>query len=218
MRNLVVAVLMLCFSVFASAAEVRLPAANFDGYTTDLALTNVTAAAIEMPNPLGSPGIGAGNITIPAYTTVRFANWPEPGGATYVLDVPDGVAAFTEVRDPLNQAMRIAPVPVLEVGETARLHALAVDGFASYAFIHAPDGGSANITAYDADGNSLGTEYLIFSPDETQIPQLPPGADRVEVRAGAFGWPEKPLVIFGFLSHQPDGEMLPVIPLVEKRP
>lgn len=186
----------------AQGAEVALPFANFGGYQTTLVVVNPTST----PAPIAANGPRWPSVYVAPGSVQRFPAWPGPGGSVASLEVPEGVVAYTEIRDPNNARVRIGDVGAPR--SSARLLDLLVgDGFKSFVFIYSPTGGAIDVTQRSAD--VAATYQLSFVAGETKIVEA--SAETLELRADPT-WAryvgEGKFVAFALLSRQPNGELL----------
>ncbi len=212
---LAVLVFMLAVSTVAALGGTHtLPYANHSGYSTSLVLVNPTGGEVKVPAFWGSYGVGGPALVVYPHATARGLTWPRTGGGVATIEVPDNLAAYTEVRDPNGQLIRIGSIAPVSDGSRIQFQDLISSSeFASYVFASAPSGSTIIVTSY-RDDEPLGAEEFRIPPGGTVIPLLATGANRATVsigsRIGAPGLLRGDVYAFALISHKPDGEQFAV--------
>lgn len=201
-KVLLLVLLLLALPALANEAEVRLPFANFEGYDTQLVLVNPTAEPISIP--LNGPQWPA-NVVEPE-NILRFSAFGGEGGG--IKAIPASVlGAYVEITDPRGTKVRIGGI-----GAPRRLAAfydLLTGSYATFLFIHAPEGAAVK--------TSFSDEVLYLKAGETAIVRVPDGLTAAKLEAlsnapfaGFYG--SGPVDAFALMSKQPSGELFAALP------
>lgn len=208
-RLLFAVVALVCLTVSAFGANVSLPVASFDGYSTSVVYVNATDEPIPVPGVCQiSPCLQVGAKSV---KKVRFY---ESGVAT--IDVPDGLVAYAEITDPRGLVVRVDDIGA-EITD-ADLYDFEQGGdWRSFLVLYSDEGTGVTLTFFD-NAEPVGASQVLIPAGSPQVVEFPVGANRVEASAGfaGIGCPgcDGTFRVFGLMSHQPYGELLVVLPLV----
>jgi hypothetical protein len=205
-----VAISAFAMSVFG--AEVALPYANFDGYETTLTIANPTGEAIPVPDYWRPFGIGSQPVTVQSLSIRKEVGWPRNGGGIGTFDLPEGLHAKVQIKDPNGKIFDVLPLEAIGDDVSYFFDIDRGDDFKAFVFIGSPDGSPFTFSEYGSDYGLHASDEL--RPGEMRIFELRESMASVTrfIPVGPSLYKGK-LYCFVLISHQPDGEHVVVYPI-----
>lgn len=205
--------LALALGLFAASAHgaVNLPFINNGGWVSTVVFVNPSGSNATVEGFWAPTGVGAPDPILNAHQVFRFDGYPMAGGGVFTADFPLLAPGYMEIHDPNGKIARVGSLAPVSPDGAELADLLGAPAFKSYLFLSS-QAGSAVTVDYFQDADLISSLSVILGAGETQIPEVPEGANRAEVhygiQFGGPGLPSGPVFAMALISHQPAGELL----------